>query len=132
MKHQVIVYYTFCPRICEGPGIYLEYQRNIADKILNHDFIKRFGIEFNRENVEKGKHGKPYWKGKEEIQFNVSNTNGLVVCALSDTQIGVDAEGIRKIRLPVIRRCCAPEEAAYITEGDFWLKEEKKYEAPIF
>lgn len=125
MKHQVIIYYTFCPRTCEGPGIYLKYQRKLADKMLNRGFINIFNTEFTRDNVGKGKYGKPYWKGKEAIQFNVSNTSGLVVCALSDTEIGVDAEKMRNIRMAVIRRCCAPEEIAYITEGGLCSEEER-------
>ena len=125
MMHQAVVYYTFCSRTLESPGIYLQYQRKLADKMLNHGFIKCFNIEFDRNNVAKGKYGKPYWRGDEEIQFNVSNTRGLVVCALSDTEIGVDAEGLRAIRMPVIRRCCAPEEMAYLTEGNFNLAEKE-------
>ncbi|MCI9137038.1 MAG: 4'-phosphopantetheinyl transferase superfamily protein [Lachnospiraceae bacterium] len=114
MKHQVVVYYAFCPNFFESKKIYRKHQRELEDKILSYDFINRFNIQFEKNNVGKGEYGKPYWKGKENIHFNVSNTDGLVVCACSDCEVGVDAEKAREIREPVLKRCCNSEEISYI------------------
>lgn len=117
MKHQVVVYYAFCPNVFESPKIYRSHQKKLEDKILSHDFKNRFDIKFNSDNVGKGEHGKPYWRGKENIHFNMSNTDGLVVCACSDCEVGVDVEKERKIRMSLLRRCCNLEEISYIFQG---------------
>lgn len=132
MGQVIAIYYACCPQKAETAGKYLGYQRELADKILNHGFRNRFGVRFDREKVTKGRNGKPYWAGKGEIGFNVSNTNGMVVCGISGASgpegmpagrtgpgmgslgIGVDAEKPRKVRMPVLRKCCSPEEIRYI------------------
>lgn len=112
--NEVTVYYAFCPRHGEKPGEYLKHQRILADKILNYGFKNCFGMEFDRRKVEKGIHGKPFWKPKKGICFNVSNTEGLVVCAVARCEVGVDGEKVKKVRIPVVRRCCSLKEQRYI------------------
>lgn len=121
------IYYAFCLRQGEKPGEYLKYQRKLADEILNHGFKSCFHMEFNRNYVEKGIHGKPFWKPEEGIYFNVSNTKGLVVCAVARCEVGVDGERIRQVKLPVIRRCCSPREQCYILG-----KGEERMDWPVF
>lgn len=124
MRNTIAVYYMLCPRKSESPGAYLQYQRKIADKILNYGFKKQFNLEFSRDKVITGKNGKPYWNGDGDVRFNVSNTDGLVVCGISGGgvssryEIGVDAEKPRSIRMPLLCRCCSPEETRYILEGE--------------
>ncbi|MCI8484728.1 MAG: 4'-phosphopantetheinyl transferase superfamily protein [Lachnospiraceae bacterium] len=118
MKNQGMIYYAFCSGKSETPGKYLEYQRRIADQILDYGFRKKFGIQFEREKLKKGEHGKPCWQGEEKVCFNVSNTEGLVACALSECEVGVDAEKIRRIRMPVVRRSCSLQELSYIFEKE--------------
>lgn len=114
MKHQTVVYYTFCPRGEMTAGDYKKYQREIADKMLALGFKTKFGIKFDLAYVKKGTHGKPFWAGEEKIYYNISNTSGLVVCAMSDLETGVDAERVHPIKEPVMRRCCTEAETAYI------------------
>jgi 4'-phosphopantetheinyl transferase len=52
---------------------------NFFDKIINQNDIK------------KGKFGKPYLKD-QNIFFNFSNTSNISILAVSDTEIGIDAE----------------------------------------
>ena len=114
MEHQTVVYYTFCSEKKVQPKEYKLYQRRIADQILACGFEAQFGISFDAANVKKGVHGKPFWAGQEKIYFNVSNTAGMVVCALSDLETGADAEKIRSVKAAVIKRCCTDAELAYI------------------
>lgn len=114
MKHRTMVYYSFCPRQDRTPKDYKRYQKNIAEQILKDGFREVFGISYIQECVGLGVHGKPFWKGGEKFFFNVSNTAGLVVCALSDMEVGIDAEWIRTIRFPLVRRCCSDQEIEYI------------------
>ncbi len=41
-------------------------------------------------------HGRPYLPDVDDLCFNLSNTAGLVVCALSRREIGVDAEDVER------------------------------------
>lgn len=112
--HWAAIFYAFCPKPTKNPGDYLKYQRALADKILTQQFKNKFGIAFDRNKVMKGSYGKPCWPGNDRAYFNISNTDGFLVCALSDTEVGVDAEKIRAIRMSVVRRCCTPEEIQYL------------------
>lgn len=114
MEYGTRVYYAFCHKRGQSPTDYKKYQRELADKILRYGFRQQFGMEFDWKSVERGVHGKPFWIGEGRRCFNVSNTDGLVVCALSDVEVGVDAEHMRKMGVPVVRRCCSQEEAAYV------------------
>ena len=54
--------------------------------------------------LAKGKNGKPYIKDRPDIHFNISHCSGMVVCAFADQPVGVDAEAVRPVRDPLIRR----------------------------
>ncbi len=113
------VFYTYCKASAGCPQGYLKYQRSISDYILKQEFINLFHVNFERDKLVKGRNGKPAWPGDGDIYFNITNTGGLVACVLSDVEVGIDAEKPHTIRMPVVRRCCTPEETAYILgEGD--------------
>ncbi len=57
--------------------------------------------------------------GAPDIYFNISHTKGMVVCAVSEREIGVDVEYVREAKESLIRRICSKEEREYI-----WGKEE--------
>lgn len=114
MEYQTVVYYTFCPAGERPWKEYKKYQRKIAEQMLAYGFEDQFGLAFQPTQVKKGLHGKPLWAGQEGLYFNVSNTAGLVVCALSNQETGVDAEQIRAVRPAVAKRCCTESELAYI------------------
>lgn len=59
--------------------------------------------------------GKPFAKDLP-IEYNISHSGELVVCAVSDSPIGVDIEKMRNIPDTVIRRVCTQREQAYVSE----------------
>lgn len=68
-------------------------------------------------------HGKPYAIDLS-IEFNISHSGDMVVCAVDDKPIGIDIEKIRPIDLTVAERICTDKELLYIfghtpTEQDF-------------
>lgn len=130
MKDTSIVYYARCPSRREGSGNYLNYQREIANKILNYGLRKHFHIEFDKNKVVRGNHGKPYWSGEEPIWFNISHTEGLVVCGIASQEIGVDAEGPREVRTPLLCRSCSKKEISYILGGGEGLPEQGEKMVP--
>lgn len=114
MEYETVVYYTFCTVREILPKEYKKYQRKIAGKMLAYGFEAEFAMEFDSAHVKKDIHGKPFWSGTEDVYFNVSNTQGLVVCAVSNMETGVDAELIRFVKDMVMKRCCTQAESAYI------------------
>ena len=68
-------------------------------------------------------HGKPYAKDLA-VEFNISHSGDMVVCAVDDNPIGIDIEQIRPIDLTVAKRICTDEEILYLfghkpTDQDF-------------
>lgn len=71
--------------------------------------------EFGRTwEIEAGENGRPrLWAGPGQPQppdFNISHTQGLVVCAISGVRVGVDAQIILPRRRGLERRALAPPE----------------------
>ncbi len=118
MKHQVNVYYVYCPRSLCPVESYRKYQQKLAEEILDYGLKNMFSIEGTEKIIAKGRYGKPYLKGMEQYQYNISNTEGMVVCALSDVCIGVDVERKKPFRSGILRKCATLDETAYIMETE--------------
>ena len=58
-------------------------------------------------------HGKPYAKDLA-VEFNISHSGNMVVCAVDDKPIGIDIEQIRPIDLTVAKHICTDEELLYL------------------
>lgn len=117
MNHQVNVYYKYCKEKENYIGDYHRYQRELADKILDYGLKEIFQIDGAEKVIERFSYGKPYLKGKEQCQFNISNTNGMVVCAIGDVEIGVDAEKKKSFRKAILKKCATSLERKYILDG---------------
>lgn len=68
-------------------------------------------------------YGKPYAVGLN-VEFNISHSGDIVVCAIDSYPVGIDVERIRPIDLKVAERICTDDELLYIfghkpTEQDF-------------
>ncbi len=81
---------------------------DLAHAFLSELLKKHCGIENYR--LEKGEHGKPFLPDYPDIHFNLSHCKGLLLCGLSDSEIGVDAELIRPYNGRAARRIFSNEE----------------------
>lgn len=68
-------------------------------------------------------HGKPYAKDLP-VEFNISHSGDMVVCAVDDKPVGIDIEQIRPIDLTISKRICTDDELLYLfghtpTKQDF-------------
>lgn len=75
-------------------------------------------------------HNKPYAKDLN-VEFNISHSGDMVVCAVSNTPIGIDIEKIRPIDLKIAKRFCNEEELKYLfgfapRDEDFSYTENKE------
>ena len=60
--------------------------------------------------VEKNPRGKPYLKGENMPHISLSHTKGIVCCAVSRKNVGIDAEYPRRVRGSAAERVCTPAE----------------------
>ena len=58
-------------------------------------------------------YGKPFAIGLD-VEFNISHSGDLVVCAIDDNPIGIDVEKIRPMDLSVAKRICSDNELRYL------------------
>lgn len=58
-------------------------------------------------------YGKPFAIGLD-VEFNISHSGNMVVCAVDNKPVGIDIEQIRPMDLNVARRICTEKEIAYI------------------
>ena len=62
--------------------------------------------------IEKAPRGKPYFPGGE-LHFSITHTKTTVFCAISDTEVGIDAEDLsRKVSPALAEKILSPYEYA--------------------
>lgn len=125
MEQQVNVYYTHCIKKQNWTGDYHKYQRKLADELLNCGLKDMFQINGTEKNIERETNGKPYLKGMEQYHFNISNTDGMVVCAVSEVELGVDVEREKPFRKGILRKCAGPGETEYILGAEEKVQQER-------
>lgn len=76
--------------------------KELYDLLLN--------MEELQAEIMTGEHGKPCFKTHTEIHFNISHTDGLVVCAFSDEPVGIDVETIHEFKDSLPRRVLTEKE----------------------
>ena len=68
------------------------------ENVKSEDFIKKSLSLFSGKRdflIKRTANGKPYTDGAE---FSLSHTEGLTVCAVSDSPVGADCEKVRSIK----------------------------------
>lgn len=86
-------------------------EHKAAHALLSQVLANLYGISNPR--ILRDDHGKPYLPDFP-VHFNLSHCSGLVVCAVGNCPLGVDAEKIRPLRERVMGRCLSPEEIAAV------------------
>lgn len=104
------LYYTLYPHDTtktrqENNAVMKQYRQKMLDDI----FTKHTGKPFDEQNIVKAKNGKPYL-ADSSLFFNLSHTNGLICCGISDSEIGVDCECIRDFNMKLLDKVCTPTE----------------------
>ncbi len=59
-------------------------------------------------------HGKPYLKGRDELQFNLSHSIKKACVIISDTEVGIDVECIRNFNYEEIMTFFSDDESLVI------------------
>lgn len=99
-----------------------EMEHILGRKLLAYGLKEEYGKDYK---IEQAEGGKPYLLEAPHIFFNISHTRGMVVCGVSEREIGVDVEYVREAKENLIQRVCSKEERKYIWgEGD--MEEKRK------
>ena len=65
--------------------------------------------------------GKPYFPHEEGLEFNLSHSGHLALCALDNAPVGADIQMVREWRPGLPARDCGPEELAWLEgQPDWW------------
>ena len=65
--------------------------------------------------------GKPYFPHHPELEFNLSHSGELILCALDLAPVGIDIQMVKAMRPGLPARVCSPPEQRWLEEQpDFW------------
>lgn len=96
-------------------------KRTVAGEMLARKAIaERCGVLEESICIGESGYGKPFAVSLD-VEFSISHSGDMVVCAINDKPIGIDIEKIRQVDLDVVRYICTEEELYFILE-DSWNK----------
>jgi len=105
-------------------------KRTVAGEMLARKAIAQWcGVDTVSIKLDTTEHGKPFAVGLD-VEFNISHSGDMVVCAISDQPVGIDIELIRPVDLRTAKHFCTPEDLEYLfghtpSEDEFIKTEEE-------
>lgn len=111
------IYYTFYPYDKCDQQKNFQTMSIYRKKLLDSVFTEHTGNTFDINKIAKGKNGKPYLKNSP-LHFNLSHTNGLICCGISNMEIGIDCERIRNFNVSLLDKVCTQSEKYNIISAD--------------
>ena len=96
----------------------IDKKRTVAGEMLARRMISKY-CKVVPEDIyfETGCYGKPNAKHLN-VEFNISHSQEMVVCAISDKPVGIDVEMIRPISTNILRKLCTDIDLKYILGSD--------------
>lgn len=92
-------------------------KRSVCGYMLGVKGISQLlGISEDEITIAYEESGKPVFNG---AFLSIAHAGNYAVCAVSDKEIGIDAEVMRKIKPLVARRICTENELHYVFGSDF-------------
>lgn len=64
----------------------------VAGQLLSYALGQCFDIDVSALEYAENQNGKPYIKDEPHIHFNITHSRGLCAVAISDSEVGIDAE----------------------------------------
>ena len=88
-------------------------RQSLAAWSLLEAALDRLGVPAGERQVCAATGGKPYLRSGA-VQFNLSHSGGVALCALGDVPLGADVQAPGPLRPALVRRCCAEEELSWL------------------
>lgn len=103
----IAVFMSVCPKTPAEQKYRTEHKKGL--ELLAFGLKTLYDIH-DMPMISHGTHGKPFFPYREDIHFNISHCDGLVVCAISDAPVGVDVERIAPVSGNLLKRVLTVEE----------------------
>ncbi len=87
-----------------------------ADYLCRKAISDFCGVAPEKIEFDKSEFGKPFAVGID-VHFSISHSGDVVLCAVSEKEIGADIEKIRSIRLDAAKKFSGENELKYINEN---------------
>lgn len=89
-------------------------KRTVAGEMLARKSIAEWcGVPEENIVFDTREYGKPFAVGLD-VEFNISHSGNMVVCAVDDRPVGIDIEQIRPIDLGIAKRLFTEDELLYL------------------
>jgi 4'-phosphopantetheinyl transferase len=93
----------------------IDAQRQIVGELLVRATIcKTFNLDSRAICFSYSEKKKPFLKDRDGIHFNISHSGDWIVCAIAESEVGIDVEKIRKINLNIARRFFSTKEVGHL------------------
>lgn len=91
--------------------------QSIIGEILLKELLQEKNISYKDLMFSTNDYGKPYITNSD-IFYNISHSFEYIVTIISDKEIGIDIEKIRKTNLNCVNQFATPQERKYITANN--------------
>lgn len=119
---KVYVYYTYMDRETKNlsPRERVKCTSNTGGRLLKYAVSRLYRLDAEELSRGKGEYGKPFFLFHPEIHFNISHSGSLVMCAVSDYEIGIDVQEKEQRNIDMVaEKILTPEEFAnYLSAPD--------------
>lgn len=85
----------------------------LAEALIRYALIKDYGMKKEGILFDRSKYGKPFLVGNN-LYFNLSHSGRWVVCAIGNSQLGVDVELVRLLKYEAIYKSFSLTERVYL------------------
>lgn len=72
--------------------------------------------------IEANDNGKPYFKARNDIFFNISHSKEYIICAIAPFEIGCDIEKIRDVKQSIANRFFTRDESNFVMDQDSFFR----------
>lgn len=124
------IYFTSYDLQDDTRKYYVEHQKGL--ELLCKGIKDLYNIHIDQNSIpdfiDYQKYGKPFLKDYKDIFFNISHCNGLVACAFSSKEIGLDIERVTNCKDLLIKKVLTENEQNYLSQ----YQNEKEYKEMFF
>ncbi len=89
-------------------------QKSLARQILEETFFAFFGVRLQWDLIKRSAHGKPCYDSPDPYYFNISHCDTAIAVAVARVPVGIDVEGLRRVKCSVVKKCCSAAETEYV------------------
>ena len=90
-------------------------QRSLLGHLLSrYAIMQQFHLNNDKIKLVENPYGKPHIKGYRAIHYNISHSGDWVVCAISQSVIGIDIQKFEGMKFGIIEHCFSKDERKYL------------------